>query len=159
MSLRDEEDWMQHRHCLSSRGCCEATNWRGGKATYTFDQSDRSWIRHKGNPGVEQMLLNTECPNAKTRNTQCGQILEGQPHSSPSRTTFRKLSRICPTHPRHETKMTSVRELRETRYKSLQDQARESQLNALNSTGDHWRPSKCPTMGDEHRTAREVYDR
>ena len=65
----------------------------------------------KGNPGVEQMLLNTECPNVKTsvvivdmenspsemieelgevsQDTQCGQILEGQPHSSPSRTTFR----------------------------------------------------------------------
>ena len=54
--------------------------------------------------------------------------------------------------------MTSVRELRATRYKSLQDQARDSQPNALNSTGDHWRPSKNPTMADEHRTAREVYD-
>ena len=85
------------------------------------------------------MLSNTVCPNAKTsvvivdmenthskmieklgevpRDTQCGQILERQPHSSPSRTTFIKLTRICPTHPRHETKMTSVRELRETRYK------------------------------------------
>ena len=127
------------------------------------------------------MLLNTECPNAKTsvlkvdmenshsemfeesgevyRDTQCGQIIEGQPLSSPSRTTFIKLSRICPKHPRHETKMTSVRELRETRCKSLKDRARENQLNALNSTGDHWRPSKNPTMGDEHRTAREVHDR
>ena len=45
------------------------------------------------------------------------------------------------------------------REKSLQDQARETQPNALNSTGDHWRPSKSPTMGDEHRTAREVYDK
>ena len=181
VSLRDEEDWMQHRHCLSSRGCCEATNWRDGKATYTFEQSDRSWIRHKGNPGVEQMLMYTECQNAKTsvlivnmenshsemieklnevsRDTQCGQILEGQPHSSPSRTTFTKLSRICPKYPRHEAKMTSVRELRETRCKSLQERARESQLNALNTTGDHWHPSKSPTIGDEHRTAREVYDR
>ena len=126
------------------------------------------------------MLLNTVCPNAKTsilnvdmenshsemieklsevsRDTHCGQILEGQPLSSPSRTTFKKLSRICPKHPRHETKMTSIRELRETRCKSLQDRARESQLNALNSHGDHWRPSKSPTMGDEHRTSREVYD-
>ena len=95
------EDWMQHRHCLSSRGCCEATKWREGKATYTFEQSDRRWIRHKGNPGVKLMLLNTECPNGKTsvpivdmenshserieklgevsRDTQCGQIIEGQP--------------------------------------------------------------------------------
>ena len=54
--------------------------------------------------------------------------------------------------------MTSMRELRETRCKSLQDRARESQLNALNSNGDHWRPSKSPTIGDEHRTPREVYD-
>ena len=36
---------------------------------------------------------------------------------------------------------------------------RESQPNALNSTGDHWRPSKSPTMSDEHRTARKVYDK
>ena len=28
LSLRDDEDWMQHRQCLSSRGCCEAMNWR-----------------------------------------------------------------------------------------------------------------------------------
>ena len=93
-----------------------------------------------------------------SRDTQCGQILEGQPPSSPSRTTFIKLSAICPKHPCHETKMTSVRELRETRCKS-HDQARENQLNALNSTGDHWRPSKSPTMGDEHGTARKVYDK
>ena len=94
-----------------------------------------------------------------SRDTQCGQILEGQPLSLPSRTTFIKLSRICPKHPRHETKTTSVREFRETRCKSLQDRARESQPNALNSTGDHWRPSKSPTMSDEHRTARKVYDK
>ena len=125
VSLMDEEDWMQHRHCLSSRGCCKATKWREGKATYTFEQSDRSWIRHKGNPGVKLMLSNTDCPNAKTsvvivdmenshsetieklgevsRDTQWGQILEGQPLSSHSRTTFGKLSRICPKHPRHES--------------------------------------------------------
>ena len=42
VSPMGEEDWMQHRPCLSSRGCCEATNWREGKATYTFEQSDRS---------------------------------------------------------------------------------------------------------------------
>ena len=181
VSLMGEEDWMQHRQCLSSRCCCEATNWREGKATYTFEKRDRSWIRHEGNPVVKLMLWNTECPNAKTsilivdmenshsemieklsevsRDTQCGQIPEGQPLSFPSQTTFIKLSRICPTHPRHGTKMTSVREVRETRCKPLQDQARESQPNALNSTGDHWRPSKSSTMGDEHRTAREVYDR
>ena len=96
---------MQHRHCLSSRICCEATKWREGKATYTFDQSHRSWIRQKGNPGAKLMLLNTECPNAKTsvlivemenshselieklgevsRDTQCRQILEGQLLSPP----------------------------------------------------------------------------
>ena len=127
------------------------------------------------------MLLNKECPNAKTsvlivnmenshsemieklgevsRDTQCGQILAGQPLSLPSQTTFKKLSRICPKHPRHETKITPVRELRETRCKSQQERARENEFKALNSTGDHWRPSKSPTMGDEHRTAREVYDR
>ena len=93
------------------------------------------------------------------RDNPGGQILEGQPLSSPSRTTFKKLSRICPKHPRNETKMTSVCELRETRCKSLQDRARESQLNALNSTGDHWRLSKSPTMGDEHMTAMVVCDR
>ena len=102
--------------------------------------------------------MNEELAEA-SRDNRWGQILEGQPLSSPSRTTFRKLSRFCPKHPRHETEMTSVRELRETRSKSLQEQAVESQLKALNSTGDHWRPSNCPTMGDEHRTAREVYDR
>ena len=181
VSHMGDEDWMQHRHCLSSRCCCEATNWREGKATYTFEQSDRSWVRHKGNPGVKLMLSNTDCPNAKTsvvivdmenshsetiekqaevsRDTQWGQILEVQPLSPLSRTTFIKHSRICTKHPRHGTKMTSERELRETRCKSLQDRARESQLNASNSTGDHWRPSKCPTMGDEHSTARKVYDR
>ena len=175
-----EEDCMQHRHCLSSRICCEATKWREGKAIYTFDQSDRSWIRHKGNPGFKLMLLNTECPNAKmsvliadmqnshsemieklaevSRDTQCRQVFEGQLLSLPSQTTFIRLSRIFPKHPRHEIKMTSVRELRETRCKLLQDRAKESQFNALNSFGDHWRPSRSPTMGDEHRTAREVYD-
>ena len=172
---------MQHKHCLSSRNRCKATKWSEDKASYTFEQSDRSWIRHEGNPGVELMLLNFDSSNAKTsvlivdkgknnsemiekldevsRDTRCGQILEGQPLSLPSRTTIIKLSRICPKHPRNETKMTSVRELRETRGKSLQDRARESQCDALNSTGDHWRPSKSPTMGDEHRTAMEVYDR
>ena len=42
VSLMSDEDWMQHRHCLSSRGCCEATNWREGEAPYTFEQSDQS---------------------------------------------------------------------------------------------------------------------
>ena len=102
--------------------------------------------------------VNEELAQA-SRDISLGQTLEGQPLSSPSRTTFKKRSTICPKHPRHETKMTSVRELRETRSKSLQDQARECQLNALNSIGDHWRPSKSPTMSDEHRTAREVYHR
>ena len=174
-----EEDWIQHRHCLPSRSCCEATIWREGKATYIFEQSDRSWIRQQENPGVELMLSDTDSSNANTsvpnvgtksnnpevneelaeasRDNPSRQILEGQPLSSPSRTTFRKFSRICPKHPRHETNMTKTK-LRETRSKSLQDQARDRQLNALNSTRDHWRPSKSPTMGDEHRTAREVYD-
>ena len=82
-----------------------------------------------------------------------GQILEGKPLSTPSRMMFIKLSRICPKHPCHETKMTSVRELRELSCRSLDDQARESHLKA-------WNLSKSVlTMGDEHRTAREVYDR
>ena len=88
---------MQHRQCLSPRGCCKATDWREGKAIYAFEQSARSWIRHKGNPAVKLMLMNTERPNAKTsvvivergnshsemieklgevsRDTHCGQIL------------------------------------------------------------------------------------
>ena len=82
-----------------------------------------------------------------------GQILEGKPLSTPSRMMFIKLLRICPKHPCHETKMTSVREFRELSCRSLDDQARESHLKA-------WNLSKSvPTMGDEHRTAREVYDR
>ena len=179
MSRICEEDWVQHRHSLSSGSRCKVTKLREGKAPYTFEQSDRSWIRPKGNSGVE--LWDTDSSNANTsvlnvgmknnhseviaklgevsRDTQCGQILERQPPSSPSRTTFIKLSRIFPTHPRHETKMTSVRELRETKCNSLQDRASENQLRALKSTGDPWRPSKSPTMGDEHRTVREVYDR
>ena len=66
-----EEDWVQHRHRLSSRSRCKVTNWREAKATHTFEQCDRSWIRHKRNPGVKLMLLNTECPNAKTECSHC----------------------------------------------------------------------------------------
>ena len=60
--------------------------------------------------------------------------------------------RICPTHPRHETKMTSVSEPRETSCKPLGAQRRGIQLSA-------WNSSESVTMRDEHRTAREVYGR
>ena len=143
--------------------------------SHSFEQSDRSWIRPKRNPGVELMLLNSYSGDAKTsvlivdmennhtevneklanvsRVNPCGQILEGKPLSTPSRLMFTKLSRLCPKPPCHETKMTSVRELRQLSYRSLDDQARESHLKA-------WNLSKSvPTMGDEHRTSREVYDR
>ena len=170
-----EEDWVQHMHCLSSGSRYRATNWRQGKAPYTFEQRDRSWIRQQGCPGDELMLSDTDSSNANTsvlnvgmknnhtevneklaevsRVNPRGQILEGKPLSTPSRMMFIKLSRICSKHPCHETKMTSVGELRELSCRSLDDQARESQLKA-------WNLSKSvPTMGDEHRTAREVYDR
>ena len=63
---------------------------------------------------------------------------------------FIKLSRICTKRPCHdETKMTSVRELRETSCRSLNDQAREKHLKAWNL------PKSALTTGDEHRTARK----
>ena len=171
-----EEDWRQHRHCFSPRSCCRATKWREGQAPYIFEQSDRSWIRQKGSFGVELMFWNTDSSNANTsvldvgmknnhsevneklaevsRVNPRGQCLEGKPLiSTPSRMMFIKLSRICPKHPCHETKTTSVRELRELSCRSLDDQARESHHKA-------WNLSKSvPTMGDEHRTARKIYDR
>ena len=142
--------------------------------SHSFEQKDRSWIRHKRIPRVELMLLNSDSGDAKTgvlivdmennhsevneksaevsRVNPRGQTLEGKSLSTPSQEMFIKLSRICPKHPCHETKMTSVRELRELSCRSLDDQARESHLKA-------WNLSKSvPTMGDEHRTAREVYD-
>ena len=174
-SLLCEEDWVQHRQCLFPICRWKATKWREGKVSHSFEQSDRSWIRHKRNPGVELMLLNSDSGDAKTsvlivdmennhtevneklaevsRVNPRGQTLEGKPLSTPSRMMFIKLSRICPKPPCHETKMTSVRELRELSCRSLDDQARESHLKA-------WNLSKSvPTMGDEHRTSREVYDR
>ena len=174
-SLLCKEDWVQHRQCLSPVCRSEATKWREGKVSHSFEQSDRSWIRHKRNPGADLMRLNSDSGDAKTsvpivdmennhtevneklaevsRVNPRGQILEGKPLSTPSRMMFIKLSRICPKHPCHETKMTSVREFRELSCRSLDDQARESHLKA-------WNLSKSvPTMGDEHRTAREVYDR
>ena len=169
-----EEDWRQHRHCLSSRSSCRATKWREGKAPYIFQQSDRSWIRQKGKFGVELIFWDTDSSNANTsvldvgmknnhsevneklaevpRDTPRGQILEGKPLSTPSRMMLIKLSRICLTHPCHETEMTSVSEPRETSGKPLGDHARGSQLSS-------WNSSKSVTMRDEHRTAREVYDR
>ena len=164
-----EEDCLQHRHCLSSRSCCKAKKWKEGKATYTFEQSDRSWIRHKRNLGVEVTRSNPDSPNAETsvliiglknshsevnkklgevsRDNSRGQILEGQPLSTPSRMMFIKLSRIWPKHPGNETKLTSARELPET-SKSLGDHARGSRRNT-------WKSSKSVTMRDEHRTARK----
>ena len=129
-SLLCEEDWVQHRQCLSPVCRWEATKWREGKVSHSFEQSDRSWIRHKRNPGAELMRLNSDSGDAKTsvpivdmennhtevneklaevsRVNPRGQILEGKPRSTPSRMMFIKLSRICPKHPCHETKMTSV---------------------------------------------------
>ena len=169
-----EEDWRQHRHCLSSGSCCRATKWREGKASCIFEQSDRSWIRQKGSFGVELMLWDTDSSNANTsvldvgmknnhsevnnklaevsRDNPRGQIPEGKPISTPSRMMLIKLSRICLTHPCHETEMTSMSEPRETSGKPLSDHARGSQLKS-------WISSKSVTMRDEHRTAREVYDR
>ena len=146
---------------------------REGKAPYIFQQSDRSWIRQKGSFGVELMFWDTDSPNANTsvldvsmknnhsevneklaevpRENPRGQILEGKPLSKPSRMMLIKLSRICLTHPCHETEMTPVSEPRETSGKPLGDHARGSQLSS-------WNSSKSVTMRDEHRTAREVYD-
>ena len=86
------------------------------------------------------------------RDNPRGQILEEKPLSTHSRMMLLKLSRICPTHPCHETEVTSVSEPRETSGKPLGDHARGSQLSS-------WNSSKSVTMRDEHRTAREVYDR
>ena len=124
-SLMCEEDWVQHRPCLSSGSRCKATKWREGKAPYTFEQRDRIWIRNKENPTVEMMLSNVESPNAKTsvlivgmensqsevneklgevsRDNPRGQMREGNSLSTPSRTMFMKRSRTCPTHPCHDT--------------------------------------------------------
>ena len=72
---------------------------------------------------------------------------------------FRKLSRICPKDIRHDTKTASVCEPRETNCRSMSGQASEVHLKAWNSEVDDWFPSKCPTMSDEHRTARKIYYR
>ena len=173
-SLLCEEDWVQHRQYLSPVCRWEATKWREGKVSHSFEQSDRSWIRHKRNPGAELMRLNSDSGDAKTsvpivdmennhtevneklaevpRDNPRGQILEAKPLSTPSRMMLLKLSRICLTHPCHETEVTSVSEPRETSGKPLGDHARGSQLSS-------WNSSKSVTMRDEHRTAREVYDR
>ena len=175
-----EEDWRQQRHCFSSRSCCRATKSREGQAPYIFEQSDRSWIRQKGSFGVELMFWNTDSSNANTsvldvgmmnnhsevneklaeapRDNPRGQILEGKPLSTPSRMMLIKLSRICLTHPRHETEMTSVSEPRETSGKPLGGQTSEGHREAWNSSDARF-PSKCPTMSDEHRAARKIYDR
>ena len=127
------------------------------------------------------MLLNTDSPNAKTgvliigmENSHSemnerldgvspdnprGQSLEGKPLSTPSPTTLTKISRFCLTRPCHDTRMSSVDELRETSCESRTDRAGKCHLNAWNSTGDYWLQSNSLTIGDEHRTAREVYDR
>ena len=81
-----------------------------------------------------------------SRDTQRGQILEGQPLSTPSRALFIKLSRICLKHPYHETKMSSVGELRETSSEPRTDPAEKCHVKAWNSTGDNWRPSKSPML-------------
>ena len=129
-SLLCEEDWVQHRQCLFPVCRWEATKWKEGKVCHSFEQSDRSWIRHKRNPGAELMRLNSDSGDAKmsvpivdmennhtevneklaevSRVNPRGQFLEGKPLSTPSRMMFIKLSRICPKHPCHETKMTSV---------------------------------------------------
>ena len=155
-SLLCEEDWVQHRQCLSPVCRWEATKWREVKVSHSFEQSDRSWIRHKRNPGAELKRLNSDSGDAKTsvpivdmennhtevneklveasRVNPRGQILEGKPLNTPSRMMFIKLSRICPKHPCHETKMTSVREFRELSCRSLKA----------------WNLSKSvPTMGGE----------
>ena len=107
-----EEDWLQHRHYRSSRSCCKATKWREGSAPYTFEQSDRSWIRHQGSPGVELMLSDTDNSNANTSFLIIG-MGNRQSEVNGRRMLFIKLTRICLTHPCNETEMTSVREPRE----------------------------------------------
>ena len=113
-----EDDWVQPRYCLCSRS--RAQKWREGKAPHTFEHSDRRWIRHNGNRGVELMLSGTDSPKAKTRflvvgmknnhtevnekhgevyrDNPRGQILEMEPFSTHSCMMFIKLSRICPKH-------------------------------------------------------------
>ena len=179
-SLLCEEDWVQHRQCLSPVCRWKATKWREGKVSHSFEQSDRSWIRHKRNPGVELMLLNSDSGDAKTsvlivdmennhsevneksgevsRVNPRGQTLEGRSLSKPSREMFIKFSRTCPRHQCHDTKMASVRELREASCESLNGQTSEGHREAWNSGDDRF-PSKCPTMSDGHRAARKIYDR
>ena len=174
-SLLCEEDWVQHRQCLSPVCRWKATKWREGKMSHSFEQSDRSWIRQKGNPGVELMLLNTD-GDAKTsvlivdmennhsevneksgevsRVNPRGQTLEGKSLRKPSREMFIKLSRTCPRHQRHDTKMASARELREASCESLNGQTSEGHREAWNSADDRF-PPKCPTMSDGHRAARK----
>ena len=65
-SLLCEEDWVQHRQCLSPVCRWEATTWREGKVSHSFEQSDRSWIQHKRNPGAELMRLISDSGDAKT---------------------------------------------------------------------------------------------
>ena len=55
-------------------------------------------------------------------------------------------------HSCNETEITWVHEPRETSCKSPEDHARGRQLNT-------WNSSKNVNLRDEHRTAREVYDR
>ena len=179
-SLLCEEDWVQHRQCLSPVCRWKATKWREGKVSPSFEQSDRSWIRHKRNPGVELMLLNSDSGDAKTsvlivdmennhsevneksgevsRVNPRGQTLEGKSLSKPSREMFIKLSRTCPRHQCHDTKMASVRELREASCESLNGQTSEGHREEWNSGDDRF-PSKCPTMSDGHRSATKIYDR
>ena len=112
-SLLCEEDWVQHRQCLFPVCRWEATKWREGKVSHSFEQSDRSWIRHKRNPGAELMRLNSDSGDAKTsvpivgmkinhsevnekvaevpRDNPRGQILEEKPLSTPSRMMLLKL--------------------------------------------------------------------
>ena len=151
VSGKCEDDRVHHRPCLSPRSCCKGTKWRKGEAPYTFEQSGRNWIRQNGNHGVQLMLSDTDISNANTNVLIVGM---GNSHSEMNgrRMLFIKLSRICLTHPCNETELTSVRESREPSCKSPGDHARESQLNTSNS-------SKSVNLGNEHRTAREVYDR
>ena len=126
------------------------------------------------------MLLNSDSGDAKTSvlivdmennhsemNEKSGEVsrvnprrqtLEGKSLSTPSREMFIKLSRTCPRHQCHDTKMATVRELREASCESLKNQTIEGHREAWNSGDDRF-PSKCPTMSDGHRAARKIYDR
>ena len=66
---------------------------------------------------------------------------------------------ICPKLLCHDTKMTSMREPRETNCPSLNGPASKGHIKEWNSEGDDRFPSKFPTMKDEPKTARKVYDR